>query len=216
MHGEEFGGPELTAGTVWVLDPIDGTYNYSAGLPLTGHAARADRRRQAGARADLVAAARAERYAGCVAGGPVLRNGAPLPPLPPRALRESMIAFGAFNVDSRGRYPGAFRLERARRAEPRAVPGAAARLAPASTSRYTAAGVLGRSHRVRPPRLGQRRRAPLLVSRPAAWSPTRGRAVDDRLGRRCSRGGPGVHDRAAAQMIDGSVEHRRFEPPTER
>ena len=36
MHGEEFGGPPVDEGAVWVLDPIDGTYNYSTGMPLTG------------------------------------------------------------------------------------------------------------------------------------------------------------------------------------
>lgn len=36
VHGEERGGPDLAAGTAWVLDPIDGTANYSRGLPLTG------------------------------------------------------------------------------------------------------------------------------------------------------------------------------------
>src|SRR5690606_7205126 len=35
VHGEEFGGPQLTSGTAWVLDPIDGTFNYSAGHPLS-------------------------------------------------------------------------------------------------------------------------------------------------------------------------------------
>lgn len=36
VHGEERGGPELSSGTAWVLDPIDGTANYSRSLPLTG------------------------------------------------------------------------------------------------------------------------------------------------------------------------------------
>lgn len=36
VHGEEFGGPEADSGTVWLLDPIDGTVNYSAGLPTAG------------------------------------------------------------------------------------------------------------------------------------------------------------------------------------
>ncbi|NED62038.1 inositol monophosphatase, partial [Streptomyces sp. SID10244] len=36
VHGEEFGGPSVTEGAVWVLDPVDGTYNYSTGVPLAG------------------------------------------------------------------------------------------------------------------------------------------------------------------------------------
>lgn len=31
VHGEEFGGESLDAELVWVLDPIDGTFNYAAG-----------------------------------------------------------------------------------------------------------------------------------------------------------------------------------------
>src|SRR5246500_4258801 len=34
VHGEEFGGADLDSPLVWVLDPIDGTLNYAAGLPL--------------------------------------------------------------------------------------------------------------------------------------------------------------------------------------
>ena len=33
MHGEEFGGAPIDSPLVWVLDPIDGTFNYAAGLP---------------------------------------------------------------------------------------------------------------------------------------------------------------------------------------
>ncbi len=37
VFGEEFGGTEaLLEGTAWVVDPIDGTANYSAGNPLSG------------------------------------------------------------------------------------------------------------------------------------------------------------------------------------
>ena len=34
MHGEEFGGADIDSPLVWVLDPIDGTFNYAAGLPM--------------------------------------------------------------------------------------------------------------------------------------------------------------------------------------
>ena len=34
VHGEEFGGAELDSPWVWVLDPIDGTFNYAAGSPM--------------------------------------------------------------------------------------------------------------------------------------------------------------------------------------
>ncbi|MGW4329536.1 inositol monophosphatase family protein [Nocardia sp. NPDC004573] len=109
VHGEEFGGPQLTSGTTWVLDPIDGTFNYSSGHPLSGM---------------LLALVRdgepvlgltwlpllGRRYA-AMAGGPVLLDGRPLPPLPRGRLAEAMIGFGAFNVDSDGRIPGQFRFD---------------------------------------------------------------------------------------------------------
>ena len=34
VHGEEFGGPPVDSPWVWVLDPIDGTFNYAAGSPM--------------------------------------------------------------------------------------------------------------------------------------------------------------------------------------
>ncbi|MGY2030350.1 inositol monophosphatase family protein [Nocardia gipuzkoensis] len=109
VHGEEFGGPQLTSGTAWVLDPIDGTFNYSSGHPLSGM---------------LLALVRdgepvlgltwlpllGRRYA-AMTGGPVLLDGKPLPPLPRGKLAEAMIGFGTFNVDSHGRIPGQFRFD---------------------------------------------------------------------------------------------------------
>ena len=58
VHGEEFGGPSASSGTVWVLDPIDGTFNYAAGLPTAAILLCAGRGRRAGGRADLDAADR--------------------------------------------------------------------------------------------------------------------------------------------------------------
>ena len=36
VHGEEYGGAKVDSPLVWVLDPIDGTFNYAAGLPTAG------------------------------------------------------------------------------------------------------------------------------------------------------------------------------------
>ena len=109
VHGEEFGGPSLREGAVWVLDPIDGTLNYSAGLPTAG----------------ILAALLVDgepvlgltwlpfvnrRYAAWVH-GPVYEGGEELPPLAPRTLSSSIVGMGALNVDSRGRIPGPFRLQ---------------------------------------------------------------------------------------------------------
>ncbi|MDG3013525.1 inositol monophosphatase family protein [Speluncibacter jeojiensis] len=108
VHGEEFGGPDVGTGTVWLLDPVDGTVNYSAGLPLAGM---------------LLALVHngipvlgltwlplVGRTYAAVLGGPVLGNGEPLPRLDDGRLRESIIAMGTFNIDGRGRYPGRYRL----------------------------------------------------------------------------------------------------------
>jgi myo-inositol-1(or 4)-monophosphatase len=101
VHGEEYGGPDPTEGTVWVVDPIDGTFNYSAGLPLAGM---------------LLALLHDghpvldRRYAASV-DGPVTCNGDPLPPLRHTALNDTVIAVGAFNLDSRGRFPGRWRVD---------------------------------------------------------------------------------------------------------
>src|SRR5579875_3554067 len=75
VHGEEFGGSDVDSEWVWVLDPVDGTFNYAAGSPMAGillgllHDG------------DPVAGLTGrplmnERYA-AVAGGPLMKNGVP-------------------------------------------------------------------------------------------------------------------------------------------
>src|SRR5271156_254915 len=108
VHGEEFGGADLDSRWVWVLDPVDGTFNYAAGSPMAAillgllHDG------------DPVAGLTwlpfmGERYA-AVSGGPLTKNGVPQPPLTPAELTESVIGIGTFNADSRGRFPGRYRL----------------------------------------------------------------------------------------------------------
>ncbi len=53
VHGEEFGGADVESPLVWVLDPIDGTFNYAAGSPICGDPARPGSRRRAGGRPDM-------------------------------------------------------------------------------------------------------------------------------------------------------------------
>ncbi|PSR66624.1 inositol monophosphatase [Nocardia sp. MDA0666] len=140
VHGEEFGGPELSSGTAWVLDPIDGTFNYSAGHPLSAMllALVADGQPVLG----LTWLPLLDRRYAAAAGGPLLLNGKPLPPLEHGRLAESMIGFGAFNIDAHGRIPGRFRFD---------LLGALSRLSSrvrmhGSTGidlAYTASGVLG-------------------------------------------------------------------------
>jgi myo-inositol-1(or 4)-monophosphatase len=50
-----------------------------------------------------------ERYA-AVAGGPLMKNGVPQPMLTHGDLTASVIGVGTFNADSRGRFPGRYRV----------------------------------------------------------------------------------------------------------
>jgi len=108
VHGEEFGGAELDSPWVWVLDPIDGTFNYAAGSPMAAillgllHDG------------DPVAGLTwlpftGERYA-AVSGGPLMKNGVPQEPLAAAELTDSVLGVGTFNANSRGRFPGRYRL----------------------------------------------------------------------------------------------------------
>lgn len=109
VHGEEFGGPPVEHGTVWVLDPVDGTFNYSTGVPLCGMllALLVDGQVVLGLTwLPLVA----RRYA-AVADGPLFCEGSQLIPPEPAGLDRSAIAFGPFDVTAHGRYPGARRAD---------------------------------------------------------------------------------------------------------
>lgn len=109
VHGEEFGGPDLGEGLVWVIDPIDGTFNYSAGLPTAGTLlALLDDGVPVLGLTWLPLIGR--RYA-ALAGGPLLEGGRPLAPLSPASLSSSIVGLGTLNIDSRGRIPGPYRLE---------------------------------------------------------------------------------------------------------
>lgn len=111
VHGEEFGGAALDSPDspwVWVLDPIDGTFNYAAGSPMASIllALLHD--------GDPVAGLTwlpftGDRYT-AVAGGPLMKNGAPQPSLAPAKLADALVGVGTFSADSRGRFPGRYRL----------------------------------------------------------------------------------------------------------
>jgi myo-inositol-1(or 4)-monophosphatase len=108
VHGEEFGGADINSPWVWVLDPIDGTFNYAAGSPIAGILLGLMHN------GDPVAGLTwlpftGERYT-AVAGGGLFKNGVGQPPLEPAELANSMIGIGTFNADSRGRFPGRYRL----------------------------------------------------------------------------------------------------------
>jgi myo-inositol-1(or 4)-monophosphatase len=108
VHGEEFGGADVDSPWVWVLDPIDGTFNYAAGSPMAAILL--------GLLHNGVPVAgltwlpfTGQRYT-AVSGGPLLKNGVPQPSLSAATLNDSIIGIGTFNADSRGRFPGRYRL----------------------------------------------------------------------------------------------------------
>ncbi|GAB3126796.1 inositol monophosphatase [Tsukamurella serpentis] len=140
VHGEEFGGPAVDQGTVWVLDPIDGTFNYSAGYPASGTLLGLlhDGAPVAGlAWFPLVG----DTFSGHVQ-GPVRNRGQVLAPLHGTGMADAMIAVGSFSRGSNGHLPGDYRYailgEVSRRvARVRQFGSTGVDLA------YTAAGVLG-------------------------------------------------------------------------
>ncbi|OBH06083.1 inositol monophosphatase [Mycobacterium sp. E1747] len=108
VHGEEFGGADVDSEWVWVLDPVDGTFNYAAGSPMAGillgllH------------HGDPVAGLTwlpfvDQRYT-AVVGGPLMKNGVPQPPLADIDLTDALIGAGSFSADARGRFPGRYRI----------------------------------------------------------------------------------------------------------
>ena len=125
VHGEEFGGEPIDSELVWVLDPIDGTFNYAAGspmaamllgllwegkpllgltwLPFTG-----------------------QRYTS-MPGGPLRCNAEALEPLTASTLSDSIVGIGTFNIVSRGTLPGPLPGGGAGRPQPAVLAGAHAR-----------------------------------------------------------------------------------------
>ncbi|MGB3233223.1 MAG: inositol monophosphatase family protein [Mycobacterium sp.] len=108
VHGEEFGGEPLDSELVWVLDPIDGTFNYAAGLPTAAMllGLLADGEPVLGL---TWLPFTSQRYTAMV-GEPVHCNGEVLQALAPSELSDSVVGIGTFNIDSRGRYPGRYRM----------------------------------------------------------------------------------------------------------
>jgi myo-inositol-1(or 4)-monophosphatase len=108
VHGEEFGGADVDSPLVWVLDPIDGTFNYAAGLPMAAILLGLVREGEPVAGLTWVPFT-GERFT-AVAGKPLRSNGVEQPQLQSAKLAESVVGVSTFNVDSRGRVPGRYRL----------------------------------------------------------------------------------------------------------
>jgi len=108
VHGEEYGGADLSEPLVWVLDPIDGTSNYAAGSPMA--AILLGLLRNGEPVAGLIwLPFLGQRYT-AAAGGPLICNGVAQPPLGTTELARSMVGIGTFNADWGGRFPGRYRL----------------------------------------------------------------------------------------------------------
>jgi myo-inositol-1(or 4)-monophosphatase len=108
VHGEEFGGADVDSPLVWVLDPIDGTFNYAAGSPMAAILLGLVRHGEPVAGLTWVPFT-GERFT-AVVGKPLRSNGVEQPVLQPAKLSESIVGVSTFNVDSRGRVPGRYRL----------------------------------------------------------------------------------------------------------
>lgn len=140
VHGEEFGGADVDSPLVWVLDPIDGTFNYAAGLPTAAILLALIRHGEPVA--GLTWLPFTDQKFTAVVGEPLYANGVAQPALGQADVAESLIGTGTFDVDSRGRFPGRYRLavvERLSRKCSRMRMHGAIGLDLA----YTAAGVLG-------------------------------------------------------------------------
>lgn len=140
VHGEEFGGADVESPLVWVLDPIDGTFNYAAGLPTAAILLALVRDGEPVAGLTWLPFTD-QRYT-AVVGKPLYANGVAQPGLQPAALCDCVVGTATFDIDSRGRFPGRYRvaiLERLSRECSRMRMHGAVGLDLA----YTAAGILG-------------------------------------------------------------------------
>ncbi|MCI4676005.1 inositol monophosphatase family protein [Candidatus Mycolicibacterium alkanivorans] len=108
VHGEEFGGADLDSPLVWVLDPIDGTFNYAAGSPMA--AILLGLLRDGEPVAGLTWLPFTDQRYSAVLGGPLYFNGVAQPRIGRGDIAQCVIGVGTFNVDWRGRFPGRYRL----------------------------------------------------------------------------------------------------------
>jgi myo-inositol-1(or 4)-monophosphatase len=108
VHGEEFGGADIDSPLVWVLDPIDGTINYAAGLPTAAILLGLVRDGQPVA--GLTWLPFTDTRFTAVVGKPLYTNGVAQPPLQPTVLSDSVVGTSTFDIDSRGYFPGRYRI----------------------------------------------------------------------------------------------------------
>lgn len=109
VHGEEFGGPPVDTGTVWVLDPVDGTANYSLGIPDVAILAALIHEGQPVIGLTWLPLL-GMRFTS-LAGGPLHVNGRALEPMVDSSIRDVAVGVGSMNTGNRGTYTPAFRRE---------------------------------------------------------------------------------------------------------
>lgn len=109
VHGEEYGGPPVDSGTVWVLDPVDGTANYSLGIPDVAILAALIHEGQPVIGLTWLPLL-GMRFTS-LAGGPLHFNGQPLEPMVDSSIRDVAVGVGSMNTGNRGTYTPEFRRE---------------------------------------------------------------------------------------------------------
>ena len=150
-------GSPSTRELVWVLDPIDGTFNYAAGSPMAAILLGLLRDGEPVARADLAAVhaiSATPRWSGgrCACNGDALAaaHGSD------DTVGLASSGIGTFNIDSRGAFPGRYRLavleNLSRKCSRMRMHGATG-----IDLAYVAAGILGGGNQFRSSHLGPRR-----------------------------------------------------------
>lgn len=109
VHGEEYGGPPTNTGTLWVVDPIDGTANYSSGIPDCAILAALVHECQPVIGLTWLPM-HGMRFTS-IAGEPLMLNGKQLEPLGEISIRDKALGLGSFNTGNRTLYTPAYRRE---------------------------------------------------------------------------------------------------------
>ncbi|AVZ39234.1 MULTISPECIES: inositol monophosphatase [unclassified Dietzia] len=109
VHGEEYGGPPVNEGTLWVVDPIDGTANYSLGIPTTGILVSLVHERQPVLGLTWLPLL-GMRFTS-IAGGPLKENDEEIPRIADVSIRDVALGLGSLNTGARTTYPPAYRRE---------------------------------------------------------------------------------------------------------
>lgn len=109
VYGEEFGGEDFPTGTTWVLDPIDGTANYSAGLPLAGILLSLI---QDGIPViGICYMPIFDQMMTATIDSALYINAVPQPQLVPRNIEGDLVGFGSFRSGDGGEFPGDWRID---------------------------------------------------------------------------------------------------------